>query len=1460
LSSLERLQNDRYAVLKKLSESEKGIVYKARDTVLNRVVAIKMLKGEALTDEAYSRFMREAQAVAKLNHPNIVSIYDIGKEDENQFFVLEFVDGMSLRELMGTYPEAKCDIQTVLRIGIDVCGALQCAHSQGILHGDVKPENILITQEGTAKLMDFGLAKMLGEPGLTQARTTVGTVAYVAPEIALGKGADARSDLYSFGAVLYETVTGKPPFPGEDPVKIIFSHIHDYPVSPNKLNPKVPQALAECIMKLLEKEPGKRYQSAEDLLRVLREIAEGFLREILVPSRKPSVVVPSPRPSGVREVQLIDRVEEMGLLREAVDRAVRGEGGLVFLHGEAGIGKTRLTRELGAYARLRGMQVLYGRCPALFRMDGVPPYVLWNEVIKNYLEFCTSEQLYKVIGYYPGEVCKLVPEIKQKLGTIPPSIPISPESERNRLFEAVSQFVTNISKEAPLLVVLDDLQWTDQSSLLLLHYLARGVYRESLLLLGAYRDTDIDERHPLPPVLAELNRERLLQSVPLKHMSFDDISEMIKQILEQDDVSKEFCELVYDKTRGNPFFVEEVIKSLKEEEIIYREKGKWKIKEVSKIEFPETVKSVIKARISRLDDDCQNVLTLASFVGNDFAFEALCGVTGIEEDKLLEIMEKMLKTGLIKERVIRGEDVYSFADIIIRDVVHEEVSHLRHKKLHGVVGSALEKAYANKIDEHFGELALHFLESGDKNKALEYFLKAGEKAVKIYANTEAISYFQSALRLLEEKEGEYREKARVLETLGDIKRLVGEYDVCMKRWNEALLLWKQLDEKEKVARLHRKMAVVLWRNIGNTEQAQGNFEKALRILEAEPESVELAALFAARATMSYFTEDVTKARSWAEKALELAKKLNAFEVIASSYVDLGLVFGATGERKKAVECQEKALKIALDNGHVDIALRAYNNLAVHLPAEENERRLECHEKGLELAKKVGHIENISWFGIQLAGGYFGMGDVNKALTSAEESDALARKIGNLFDLSNSTLFLGAFYHVFGEWNKGEQYLKESLSISQKINNTQSISSSYGFLGWSCYDKGEYAQAKEYFDKMFEIDEKIGAKAYQIADSQWIAMNYIELGEIDKARTLLDDLQKFAQEKQDKQLIANEDATRAMLLRAEKKWNESIELFEKSLQEYEALGARQWNVYWLAKYILYEYARMYLERDQLGDREKAHNLLNQALEIFQKMGAKKDIEKINSKIIYAEETTHKMVSEPKPVAEAALPSRITFGYADLDNLLFGGIPQNYAVILTSPACDERDLLIKRFLEEGAKKGQITFYVTTKPSEAKALAEEFQSNFYLFICNPQADTIIKSLPNVFKLKGIENLTDINIALTSASRKLDTSLKTPKRACIEIISDVLLQHHAVSIRRWLNALLPELKSKGFTTLAVMNPHMHSPEEVQAILDLFEGEINIYEKETKKGSEKILKIKKMYNQKYLESELRLKKESLQT
>lgn len=1210
MTSVEYLQNGRYALLKKLGEGGKGIVYKARDTVLNRVVAVKMLKSAVTSEEAYSRFMTEAQAVAKLNHPNIVSIYDIGKEDGKQFFVLEFVDGESLRDLMGTYPEGKCDIETVLRIGMDVCSALQYAHSERVLHRDIKPENVMTTKEGTAKLMDFGLAKMIGQPKVTQEGVIVGTVAYVAPEVALGKSVDARSDLYSFGAVLYEALSGKPPFQGDDPIKVIFGHIHDIPTPLGKLNSKVPQALADCVMKLLEKEPEKRYRSAEDLSKTLREISEEFLRETLVPTHKPGIVVPVPRPIAGREIQLIDRVEEMNLLRQAVDRAVRGEGGLIFLCGEAGIGKTRLTRELRAYARLRGMQVLYGRCPALFRMDGVPPYVLWSEVLRDYLEAGSPEQLYRVVGFYPAEVAKLVPELKQRLAAIPQSLPISPEHERDRLFEAVSQFIINVSREGPLLVVLDDLQWTDQTSLLLMHYLARGIYKTPLLLLGAYRETDIDEKHPLSPVLTELNRERLLQSVLLKRMPFNDVSEMIRRILEQDEVPKEFCELVYEKTRGNPFFVEEIVKSLREEEVIYREEDKLKFKEVSKIEFPKTVKGVIKARISRLDDECQNILTMASFVGNDFTFEALCGVTGIEENKLLELMEKLLKTGLVKESVIRGEDIYCFADVIVRDVVHEEVSHLRHNKLHNSVGNALEKVYDKNIEQYFGELAYHFLEGGDKAKALDYFMKASEKAQKVYAHNEAFSYLQHALELLEEKCANPEEKVRIVERLGDLEGWMGEFDACTEYWNKALVLWNQVGDKKNTARLHVKMAYALWHEAGDKSEASKHHHVALEILEKEPESAELASLYEDISHMLWRTGESSEALTWTRKALELAERFSASDVLAGCYNNLGVLSMKSGELDKAAEYYKQGLKIALENKLADRSLTLYNNLCtVYLATGEFQKLFETAQEGSEMAKKVGALYSLAWLDMMLMTSYGCMGDLQKALSIGEDILAMVKRIKYTAFISYIVGGLGICYRWLGEWDKSLKYQMEALDIGKKVGEYQQSGGVASELGELFMEMEDYAEAERYLNESNSIFEKAGdADAQFTGTLPALSRLCLKKGEIEKAKVLVEKTYAYAAKTKNRLYISGGELLKAMLFREQKNWEQSIQHFEKSLQEAKSLNAQKWYVFSYAE-ILYEYGLMYLERNEEGDKERAYSLLDQALMIYQKTDSKKRIEKI-----------------------------------------------------------------------------------------------------------------------------------------------------------------------------------------------------------------------------------------------------------
>ncbi|MCJ7423184.1 hypothetical protein MUP01_02810 [Candidatus Bathyarchaeota archaeon] len=263
-------------------------------------------------------------------------------------------------------------------------------------------------------------------------------------------------------------------------------------------------------------------------------------------------------------------------------------------------------------------------------------------------------------------------------------------------------------------------------------------------------------------------------------------------------------------------------------------------------------------------------------------------------------------------------------------------------------------------------------------------------------------------------------------------------------------------------------------------------------------------------------------------------------------------------------------------------------------------------------------------------------------------------------------------------------------------------------------------------------------------------------------------------------------------------------------------------------------------------------------------ARKGTTIIAPRILFVSETGRSMSCKPEPVSievsETILPDRVKTGFKDLDNLLLGGLPENYAVMLTSDSCDERDLLIRRYLEAGAVERNATLYVTMDARSVRNLAEEFKSNFRVLVCNSKLDEALDGLPNIFGLGGVENLTEMNIAFESVFRKLGKSKNGLGRVCLDIVSDVLLQHHAVQTRRWLTALIPELRSKGFTTLAVMNPHMHAPEELHAVLGLFDGEISIYEKEEQRSLAKYLRIKRMHNQRYLENELPLRKTRLMT
>ena len=614
------------------------------------------------------------------SHPHIVTVFDLGQEQDQPYMVTELMGGGDVEGIIENADDHRIPLERSVEVAKETCRGLEYAHSRGIIHRDLKPGNVWLTEEGTAKIGDFGLAVALDRSRLTTEGMMVGTVSYMPPEQAMGGEVTPRSDLYSLGAMLYEMVTGRPPFLGDDSVAIIGQHINTPPVAPTWHNGHCPRPLDALILRLLAKDPSERPESATDVLSALDAI------DLTTSVERPA--------AGVDEAHALDslaggvfvgRQREMGDLKACLEDALSGRGRLVTLVGEPGIGKTRTAQELATYAGLRGAQVLWGRS---YEEQGVPPYWPWVQAIRSYVRERDLEQLRSEMGAGAADIAEVVSDVRERLPGLQPALELDPDQARFRLFDAITAFLKSASQRQPLVLVLDDLHWADQPSLMLLQFVARELGGARLLLVGTYRDVELSRQHPLAEALGKLTRERLFQRVLLRGLTQEDVGRFIEMAAGVTPPSA-LVTSVYTQTEGNPLFVTEVVRLLVQEGELSAEKARetdsWTIR------IPEGVREVIGRRLNRLSQRCNEALTVASILGREFTMAQLKPlVEEVTEDRLFEILEEALAARVIEE-LPQSVGRYQFTHALIQETLTAELSLTRRVRLHARIAQALEE-------------------------------------------------------------------------------------------------------------------------------------------------------------------------------------------------------------------------------------------------------------------------------------------------------------------------------------------------------------------------------------------------------------------------------------------------------------------------------------------------------------------------------------------------------------------------------------------------------------------------------------------------------------------------------------------------------------------------------------------------------------------------------------------------
>ncbi len=986
---------NRYKILETLGEGAMGLVWRVLDTATVQEVALKVIAAK-YRDAAKSvlQFKQEFRLMTQLRHPNCCAVYDYGvMEDGDPYFTMEIVPGQGLNDLAPLSPDRFVDAMTPLLL------ALGYIHQLGLVHLDVKSENVRLTPDGAVKLMDYGLMEYARRPsGFIN-----GTLAYISPEVIRRGAIDQRTDLYSVGVLAYEMLTGRVPFDSPDPREVLQAHISAVPVPPSQLVAGVDPAHEQLVLKLLSKNPIDRYQSAYQVLEALgAEVPAGIGGALLT------------SPLMGREIEM--RVLDVHL--EAIKRGRRGGGLLVC--GPSGIGKSRLIEEFRFTVQLADLICVVG-----FNFEhGSTPYDPWVAALRQLLPALRM--------HAPGELANHAPVLAQllpELGVLAAAPMDSPTKEKLRLQASITELMVVLAARRPVVVIFEDWQWGDALSNELLDYAIRNLKDAALLFVMTSRTTPVNE-----PVNIDM--------LPVSHLSEEGLRRMVTSMLGTESVHEGFVASLAGLSKGSPFFVEKLLEHLVQSGMLVNQHGVWNTEvELAVDRLPKSLKGLLMWRLTCLSESAQAIANVAAVMGRTFTIDMLGAVAHVDDDELFQALGSLSRNQVL----IETEDgAYAFAQDQIHELLYANIDAADKAQIHARVARLIERSLGGAPlteapFETVQALAQHGLEGGLVDPSIGWLLEAGRRNAALFANAEAEHFLASGLALIKghaEPARFQHERLAYLATLGDVRRVVGRSDAAKDAYHEAVALAEALGERQLLARL------LSWLGrchqvLGALPEALAHVERALAVAdEVGDDAVATRALILA-ARMAYFKGDINEAIGYAERALARARAADFTGQVGEALGMLGYFYVAADPEKaragvEHLEQSQACLSVLGDwialNTTLNFLGSAQNMLGDHLEARRTFMR------NRQICYEIGAKDELVIALLNLAITAYELGEFLEMARYAKEAKAVAAELNSRYPHGMAICLHAVASAYTGQVAQSKELIQEALEIARELGH------------------------------------------------------------------------------------------------------------------------------------------------------------------------------------------------------------------------------------------------------------------------------------------------------------------------------------------------------------------------------------------------------------------------------------------